>query len=170
MNQSMKQTWVGKASLNAIAKLNPSPHDQHQAIVQKTAEVMILFLNYFLLEMIPNLEVELTLKQGHHDERLARGMNEEGLIRPDFGKEFVGYYYKDLIVQVKVDQAMDEETKTFITRYVEGLMMTYLLQNPSKYSNWEFHHRHRSTVTQSSHHPSSAALKINFPQIQIKMG
>jgi len=170
MNQSMKQTWVGKASLNALSKLNPSPHDQHQTIVQKTAEAMIFFLNEYTLEMIPYLEVELTLKQGHHDERLARGMNEEGLIPPDFGKEFVGYYFKDLIVQVKVDQAMDEETKTFITRYVEGLMITYFLQNPSEYSNWEFHHRHRSTAIQSSHHPSSAALKINFPQIRIVLG
>jgi hypothetical protein len=167
MNQSTNQTWVGKATLLSISSPNSFPRDQYQAVVQETAQAIILFLKEFILDMILDVEVELTLRQGHHDDRLARGINEDGFIRPDFGKEFVGYYFKDLVVHLKIGQETDEETKTFITHYVEGLTMTYFLENPSDFSNWEFNYRNHQKCAQPSIYRSADAFKVNFPSLDI---
>jgi hypothetical protein len=149
--------------------------DPFMMIVQSIERTLIDKLFRLLNDLKPNLEpliqsldAKLSLVQSDHSPRLERGINESGLIRPDYGKPFTGYYFDSLHVTVKTQPVTKKQTIVFLESYLEGLIIAYFVQHPSVASNWEnsFRNPNRSRIATTSS-PSSI---INFPSIEIDVG
>lgn len=158
------QTWIGladsKTELEAMNEIN----QPNQILVQKTASDILTYIIHDMKLVVESLVIHLTLKQSHTDARLARGINEDGIIAPDFGKPFTGLFFDTITVKVK---PIGEETKDkvkFLTRYLEGLIIHYFIILRSDYSNWELSHRNRKAAP----HSNMAARHMNYPKIIIQ--
>jgi dolichyl-phosphate-mannose--protein O-mannosyl transferase len=157
--------WQGIASSDNYADnlLAFAGGNEYKRFAQKTVILLLEFLEANLGSVIKKIRINLVIKQGDADERLARGINENGLIKPDFGKSFIGIYFLIAIITIRTHDESGEGKNTFLKKYVEGLVIDYFIQHPSDYSNWEFNHRNRK----ASGHANMAARNINFPEIQI---
>jgi hypothetical protein len=160
-------TWT-----SVIRYPNQDPVDETKDSTQKLVdETLLRLLNDLkpnLEPLIQSLDAKLSLVQSDRSPRLERGINESGLIRPDYGKPFPGYYFNSIQVTVKTQPGTKKQTIVFLESYLEGLIVAYFVQHPSVASNWEnsFRNPNRSRIATTSS-PSSI---INFPSIEIDVG
>jgi hypothetical protein len=157
------QTWQGIGSAKIKPKTIIGIQNSNQDKVQNAAQAIFDYLTREVKLPVECLEINLTLKQGESDSRLSRGINESGLIRPDFGKPFTGLFFEIIVVKVILNDQNNEEFKNFLKVYLEGVIIHYFIYFGSDYSNWEFSHRNRK----ASVHSNKAARHVNFPIIQI---
>jgi hypothetical protein len=143
-------------------------NDSTQKLVDETLLGLLNDLKPNLEPLIQSLDAKLSLLQSDRSPRLERGINESGLIRPDYGKPFPGYYFNSIQVTVKTQPGTKKQTIVFLESYLEGLIVAYFVQHPSVASNWEnsFRNPNRSRIATTSS-PSSI---INFPSIEIDVG
>ena len=141
--------------------------DSNQKLVDETLLRLLNDLKLNLEPLIQSLDVKLSLVQSDRSRRLERGINESGLIGPDYGKPFTGYYFDSLHVTVKTQPGTKKQTIVFLESYLEGLVIAYFVQHPSVASNWEnsFRNPNRARIPTTS----SPSTIINFPSIEIEV-
>jgi hypothetical protein len=141
--------------------------DSTQKLVDETLLQLLNDLKPNLEPLIQSLEVKLSLVHSDRSPRLERGINESGLIRPDYGKPFPGYYFDSLHVTVKTQPGTKKQTIKFLESYLEGLIIAYFVKHPSAASNWENSFRNPNLVRFPT--TSSPSTFINFPSIEIEV-
>jgi hypothetical protein len=166
---------MAKPSANSWAGIIHYPHqepvdtsnDPNQKLVDETLLQLLNDLKPNLEPLIQSLDVKLNLLQSDRSPRLERGINESGLIRPDYGNPFTGYYFDSLHVTVKTQPGTKNQTIKFLDSYLEGLIIAYFLKHPSAASNWENSFRNQNQVRFPT--TSSPSTFINFPSIEIEV-
>ncbi len=143
----------------------PQHYQDYGCIVQNEAISIKKHLRKFLSPIIDTFDIQLSLKEGEKSERLSRGINEIGLIKPDFGKPFYHLFYEDIQIILNVKKEVKIDGNEFMERYITGLIMDYFIQHPSDFSNWELNQRNRK----ASGHANMPARHINFPKIQLHL-
>ncbi len=161
----MNRTWIGLANSKLQTIEPPVSAQDYTSIVQNEAIAVHQCLDKHLSFILDKLEIQIDLKEGDSSERLARGINELGLIKPDFGKPFKNLFYDRIQVSLKFKKINKESKSEFVERYVTGLIIQYFMDHPSEYSNWEFNERNRKAAM----HPLMTARKVNFPNIVINL-
>lgn len=166
MAKPIVNTWTSVIRYPTQDPVDTS-NDPNQKLVNETLLRLLNDLKPNLEPLIQSLDVKLSLVQSDRSPRLERGINESGLIRPDYGKPFTGYYFDSLQVTVKTQPGTKKQTIKFLESYLEGLIIAYFVQHPSVASNWEhsFRNPNRARIPTTSS-PSSI---INFPSIEIEV-
>ena len=100
MAKPIANTWTGIIHYPTQDPTHSS-NDPNQKLVDETLLRLLNDLKPNLEPLIQSLEVKLSLVQSDRSRRLERGINESGLIGPDYGKLFTGYYFDSLHVTVK---------------------------------------------------------------------
>jgi len=166
---------MAKPSANSWTGIIHYPHqepvdetkDSNQKLVDETLLHLLNDLKPNLEPLIQSLDVKLSLLHSDRSPRLERGINESGLIRPDYGKPFTGYYFDSLHVTVKTQPGTKKQTIKFLESYLEGLIIAYFVQYPSVASNWENSFRNQKGPRIGS--TASPSTMINFPSIEIHL-
>ena len=166
---------MAKPSANSWTSIIHYPHqepvdtsnDPNQKLVDETLFRLLNDLKPNLEPLIQSLDAKLSLVQSDRNPRLERGINESGLIRPDYGKPFPGYYFDSLQVTVKTQPGTKKQTIVFLESYLEGLIIAYFVKHPSAASNWENSFRNQKGPRIGS--TASPSTMINFPSIEIHL-
>ena len=161
-----EMSWVQKAS-SLDKDLLRKRYFRHglEAIANKMVRYLVYFLRSYQNDLIEEIRCELTLRQGATDERLARGINEDGIISPDYGKPFHGRYIQKVVIEVLPRGDHSIESQTFLEAYFKGLAIQYFVMNVTEFSNWEF--SHQNPLSRGSLRGNFASRNVNFPMIQI---
>ncbi len=159
-----EKTWLGvshtKITNQDVVSTNPE-----QTIVNQEARAIAQYLQKEIEVFDVEIEITLTLKQGYRDPRLERGINELGIIGPDFGKEFTGRYYQTLELKSDLSGKKNKQKRDFLELYFESLMKKYWINHVTPYSNWEFNHQNKFGPKPKN--DLSTYFFINFPEVKI---
>ena len=159
-----EKTWIG-VSHTRITSQEVVTKDPEQTIVNQEVDSIAHYLKKELAVFNVLIEITLTLKQGYRDSRLERGINELGIISPDFGKEFIGRYYQNLELKSDLSGKKNKQKRDFLEPYLEFLMKKYWINHVTAYSNWEFNHVNK--FGPKAKNDLSTSFFINFPGIKI---
>ena len=157
------QNWLGVANLIPDSSEIAIAKDEYASIVQQQATAIIESLRALKIDNVVNLTCQLLLKRGQKDIRLQRGINEIGLIIPDFGKPFLGLYYQRMVIVITFNKTTPSEKKLIIQDKITAFMKSYWMNQPTAYSNWEFNQENRQRLR--THNGLQTARYINFPEI-----
>ena len=158
--------FVQKASSldkNLLRKRNF--HHGLETIANKMVRYLVYFLRSYQNDLIKEIRCELTIRQGATDERLGRGINEDGIISPDYGKAFHGRYIQKVVIEVLPQGDHDKESQAFLEAYFKGLAIQYFVMNVTEFSNWEF--SNQNPLSRGSFRGNHASRNVNFPMIQV---
>lgn len=161
-----EKTWIGVSHTNLTNQEVDSTNPE-QTIVNQEARAIAQYLQKELEVIDVGVEITLTFKQGYRDPRLERGINELGIIGPDFGKEFTGRYYQTLELKSDLSGKKNKQKRDFLEPYLESLMKKYWINHVTPYSNWEFNHQNK--FGPKAKNDLSTSFFINFPGIIIKI-
>ena len=159
-----EKTWIG-VSHTKIRSQDFVSKDPEQTIVNQEARAIAQYLQKELEVFDVGIEFTLTLKQGYRDPRLERGINELGIIDPDFGKEFTGRYYQTLEIKSDLSGKKNKQKRDFLEPYLESLMKKYWINHVTPYSNWEFNHQNK--FGPKAKNDLSTSYFVNFPEVKI---
>jgi hypothetical protein len=158
--------WTAKVATSQLMNV-AFDIDANQRVVNQEAFRLAQDLRNHLLVFDVGAEIALSLKESDRDPRLARGMNELGLIKPDFGKPFQGLYFDALTIQVAIGGKNLKQKKEFLEPYLRHRVIQFLIQHPTPYSNWEFSWKNRQAP--NPYHGIQTSRSVNFPSIQVAM-
>lgn len=161
-----EKTWIG-VSHTKITNQEVVSKDPEQTVVNQEAKAIALYLKKELEVFDLGVEIILTLKQGYRDSRLERGINELGIIGPDFGKEFTGRYFQTLELKSDLSGKKNKQKRDFLEPYLESLMKKYWINHVTPYSNWEFNHENKFGPKPKN--DLSTSFFINFPWFKIDL-
>ncbi len=161
-----EKTWIGVSHTKTMNH-EVVTKDPEQTNVNQEAGAIAQYLQKELEVFDVGIEITLTLKQGYKDPRLERGINELGIIGPDFGKEFTGRYYQTLELTSDLSGKKNKQKRDFLEPYLESLMKKYWINHVTPYSNWEFNHQNKFGPKPKN--DLSTSFFINFPFILIKI-
>jgi hypothetical protein len=159
-----KRTWTTVQSTQPSSIQRVTGTLGFETELNQISEHLFVYLREVINEFCSEATLIVTMQQAHTDETLMRGVNEQGFIAPDFGKEFHGIYLKRVTFIMIPTPPITKGKKQFLIPYVHRLIKHYFALNPSPYSNWEFNgfYANKPTFPTIRHH---AAKAINFPQI-----
>jgi|GEM_PF-3466325 len=166
MAKPIVKTWTGVIRYPSKAPVRAS-HEPNHKLIDDTLLGLLNDLQVNLKTLMHRCDLTLTLVESDRSRRLERGINESGLIAPDFGKTFTGVYFESLQVTLKTPKETKKKTIAFLQPYVEGLIMTYFMRHPSVASNWENSFRNPNTGRIAT--TASPSTMINFPSIALKV-
>jgi hypothetical protein len=160
-----KPTWISVQSTNpllikCVEGLNDFEHE-----LNRVTKELFDYLSELHGSHCAEATLKITMQQSTTDERLRRGMNEEGYIEPDFGKDFHLMYFKKAEFIFTPKERKTKAKKEFLIPYFHGLMVRYFVNHPTSYSNWEFNQNHFNKQ-KFPEMRSYAAKVINFPDIR----
>lgn len=156
-------TWFGEASTELEIKNIKFENTYHQAAQEKAIELFTL-LKENLITGVASIEVFLSIRKSPFSERLQRGMNEMGIIAPDFGKDFQGVFFDHLEIHLKTTGTLTQSKQEFLEKYTKGLIRNHFIEHPTTYSNWELSHHNPKASTRN--HASSS---VNFPPLKVNL-
>jgi len=159
-----EKTWIG-VSHTKIRSQDFVSKDPEQTIVNQEARAIAQYFQKELEVFDVGIEFTLTLKQGYRDPRLERGINELGIIDPDFGKEFTGRYYQTLELKSDLSGKKNKQKREFLEPYLESLMKKYWINHVTPYSNWEFNHQNKFGPKPKN--DLSTSYFVNLPEVKI---
>ncbi len=166
MAKPIVKTWTGVIRYPSKAAVRASD-EPNQKLIDDTLFVLLNDLQTHLKDLMHRCDLTMNLVESDRSRRLERGINESGLIAPDFGKTFTGIYFESLQLNLKTPKGTKKKTIAFLQAYVEGLIMTYFMKHPSVASNWEHNFRNPNAGRIST--TSSPSTMINFPSIALKV-
>lgn len=160
-NQSSKPVRCYGVASSQTVKCNKMANEIAHTLM-KTYESIYLYVNPKLHN---NVSIEVHFREGGFDERLQRGINEAGIIAPDFGKRFFGYYIQKVIVSsayVTFDNAA-ERLKTIDELTFK--LAEHLVAHYSRLTNYEFNTKYRYKANLHPLHDGTNKPYhfINFP-------
>jgi hypothetical protein len=161
-----EKTWIG-VSHTKITNREVDSTNPEQTIVSQEASAIAQYLQKELEVFDVGIEIKLTFRQGYRDPRLERGINELGIIGPDFGKEFTGRYYQTLELTSDLSGKKNKQKRDFLEPYLESLMKKYWINHVTPYSNWEFNHQNKFGPKPKN--DLSTSYFVNFPEVKITM-
>jgi hypothetical protein len=154
-------SWFGEASTELEIKNLRFENTYHQAAQEKAIELLTL-LKKNLITGVASIEVFLSIRKSPFSERLQRGINEMGIIAPDFGKDFLGAFFDHLEIHLTTSGELTQSKQEFLVKYTKGLIRNHFIEQPTAYSNWELSH-HNPKASSRNH----ASGRVNFPAINI---
>lgn len=166
MAKPIVKTWTGVLRYPNKATVQGSD-EPNQKLIDDTLLGLLHDLQPHLKGLMQRCDFTLNLVESDRSRRLERGINESGLIAPDFGKTFTGVYFESLQVTLKTPKGTKKKTIAFLQPYVEGLIMTFFMKHPSIASNWEHNFRNPNAGRIAT--TSSPSTMINFPIIALKV-
>ena len=166
MAKPIVKTWTGVMRYPSKAPVRPSD-EPNQKLIDDTLIGLLHDLQAHLKGLLHLCDLTLNLVESDRNRRLERGINESGLIAPDYGKTFTGIYFESLQVTLKTPKGTKKKTIAFLQLYVEGLIMTYFMKHPRVASNWENSFRNPNGGRIAT--TSSPSTMINFPSIALKV-
>jgi hypothetical protein len=158
-----EKTWIG-VNHTRITSQEVVSNDPEQIIVNHEVDAIAQYLKKELEVFDVGIEITLTLKQGYRDPRLERGINELGIIGPDFGKEFTGQYFQTLEIKSDLSGKKNKQKRDFLKPYLESLLKKYWINHVTPYSNWEFNYENK--FGPRSKNDLSTSYFINFPEVK----
>jgi hypothetical protein len=161
-----EKTWIGFTNTKENS-LEVVSNDIEQTIVNKEVYAITQYLKKELEVFDVVFEMILTLKQGYRDPRLERGINELGIISPDFGKEFTGLYFQMLELKSDLSGKKHKQKRDFLEPYLESLMKKYWINHITPYSNWEFNFQNKYAPQPKN--GLSTSHFVNFPGIKVEL-
>ncbi len=161
-----EKTWIG-VSHTKITNQEVVSNDPEQTLVNQEAKAIALYLKKELEVFDVGIEIIITLKQGYRDPRLERGINELGIIGPDFGKEFTGRYFQTLELKSDLSGKKNKQKQDFLEPYLDFLMKKYWIKHLTPYSNWEFNYQNKFGPRPKN--DLSTSYFINFPEVKTKL-
>ena len=159
-----EKTWIG-VSYTKVNSLEVVSNNPEQNIVNHEVDAIAQYIKKELEVFDVGIEITLTLKQGYRDPRLERGINELGIIEPDFGKEFAGRYFQTLEFKSDFSGKKNKQKRDFLEPYLESLMKKYWINHVTPYSNWEFNHQNK--FGPKAKNDLSTSYFVNFPEVKI---
>jgi hypothetical protein len=157
------QNWLGVAKLIPVSSDITIAKEENASLVQQKATDIIEFLKPLHIENVVQITCQLLLKRGQKDMRLQRGINEGGILMPDFGKPFLGLYFQRMVIVITFIEDVSTDKKITIQDNVTASMKLYWMNQPTAYSNWEFNQENRQRLR--THNGLQTARYINFPEI-----
>ncbi len=161
-----EKTWIGVSHTKTMNQ-EVVTKDPEQTIVNQEVKAIAQYLKKELEVFDVGIEITLTFKQGYRDSRLERGINELGIIGPDFGKEFTGRYFQMLELKSDLSGKKHKQKRDFLEPYLESLMKKYWINHITPYSNWEFNFQNKY-APQPKNGLSTSHL-VNFPGIKVEL-
>jgi hypothetical protein len=164
MRLNDKPTWMSVQSTNPLFIKRVEGEEVYLQELNRVTKELFNYLSEFHEEYCTDVTLTITMQESRTDQRLIRGMNEEGYIEPDFGKEFLGVYFKKVELIFTPKERITKAKIEFLIPYFHGLMVRYFAARPTAYSNWEFNQKFFDKQTYPKMR-SYAAKVVNFPQI-----
>ena len=158
------ETWIGISIPFKDAK-SVAYENSTLKYVHVKADQIANFIKLHLFKSRPLFELSLTLRKANTDDRLRRFTDEPGLIASDFGKKFTGLYFQKIKVQMYVIDERKEYIET-LRKHFESLVVRYFIDNPSKYSNWEYSLRNPRPI--KTYKGIQTAVIVNFPLFEFE--
>jgi hypothetical protein len=165
IDTSCDKTWIGSTA-NFKHGDKPAFSDINLQHVHEQAMLIYEELKRQFTNLEISFDIELTLRKAATDPRLQRGINERGLIAPDFGKPYKGLYFQKVLLQLHSLNRRSQDERQSIEKTLQALLVQYWIDHPSDYSNWELSYRNPRPV--KSFNGIKTAMTINFPLIEVE--